>query len=343
MGIADQIRSWMGDRLVYVGRRPTTPAKAALKGPAWAQANPLRIERALRRALERPSGGWLVVDASRVFGDEARSYVIDGRRLVFWRDERGALLAAPEECPHMGASLANADVREGRLICPWHGLALGREGHGRWRPYPVHDDGVLVWVRTGNPDEADLTDAPILPARPDDHIAAIVRMEAECDPADVIANRLDPWHGDWFHPYSFADLTVTHVDDDLLRLRVAYRVMGPVCVEVDATFHSPEPNSIVMTIVDGDGVGSVVETHATPTTEGRTAVVEATLATSDRRGFQLVKRARGITRWFMERSAKKLWEDDVRYAERRALLRREAGEKDVAHQRFEFGPRRRSG
>ncbi|WP_435844405.1 DUF5914 domain-containing protein, partial [Streptomyces griseus] len=28
-----------------------------------------------------------------------------------------------------------------------------------------------------------------------------------CEPQDVVANRLDPWHGAWFHPYSFVDLT----------------------------------------------------------------------------------------------------------------------------------------
>jgi hypothetical protein len=32
-----------------------------------------------------------------------------------------------------------------------------------------------------------------------------------CEPEDVIANRLDPWHGSWFHPYAFSHLVV---DDD---------------------------------------------------------------------------------------------------------------------------------
>jgi hypothetical protein len=24
----------------------------------------------------------------------------------------------------------------------------------------------------------------------------------------MVANRLDPWHGTWFHPYAFVDLPV---------------------------------------------------------------------------------------------------------------------------------------
>jgi hypothetical protein len=62
-------------------------------------------------------------------------------------------------------------------------------------------------------------------------------------------------------------------------VRVSVRVLGPLAVEVDATFHCPDPRTIVMTIIEGEGVGSVVETHATPIGPGRTAVIEATLAT----------------------------------------------------------------
>ena len=35
-----------------------------------------------------------------------------------------------------------------------------------------------------------------------------------CEPQDVIANRLDPWHGAWFHPYAFSHLVV---DDEASR------------------------------------------------------------------------------------------------------------------------------
>ena len=39
-------------------------------------------------------------------------------------------------------------------------------------------------------------------------------------------------------------------------------------MEVDARFHCPEPRTIVMTIIRGEGVGSDVETHATPLEAG---------------------------------------------------------------------------
>ena len=288
--------------------------------PDWQQAKPASIARALRRALERPHGNWYVVDASRRLGETPRRLRIAGEDLVAWR-AKGEMLMAPDACPHMGASLSEACVREGKLVCPWHGLTLGREGHGGWKTCPVHEDGVLTWVRVGDEDPA--TPRPVLPPRPAVFLEGVVRIEARCDPEDIIANRLDPWHGAHFHPYSFASLSVLDLDDDILKVRVAKKLVGRLVVETDATFHSPEPRTIVMTIVEGEGKGSVVETHATPIEPGRTAVVEATLATSDREGFRHALKLNRFIRPFIERSARRLWVDDAAYAERIYTLRNE--------------------
>jgi hypothetical protein len=297
---------------------PPVELPEASRAPDWQQAKPAAIARALKRALERPHGNWYVVDASRRLGATLRRFRIAEEDLVAWR-VNGEVLIAPDTCPHMGASLAEACVREGKLVCPWHGLALGKEGHGGWRPYPVYEDGVLTWVRIGDEDPA--APRPVLAPRPDVYLEGVVRLEARCDPEDVIANRLDPWHGTHFHPYSFATLSVLDPDEDVLKVRVAKRLVGPLVVETDATFHSPEPRTIVMTIVEGEGQGSVVETHATPIEPGRTAIVEATLATSDREGFRHARKLDRLIRPFIERSARRLWVDDAAYAERLYALR----------------------
>jgi hypothetical protein len=199
---------------------------------------------------------------------------------------------------------------------------LGREKHGAWRPLKVYDDGVLTWVRLDVLHEGEpLSERPFLAPRPRDFVEGTIRVEARCEPDDVIANRLDPWHGAHFHPKVFTNLRVTDVTDALLKLRVEYRVAGRVTVEVDATFHCPDPRTIVMTIVDGEGVGSVVETHATPIMRGRTAILETTLASSDRFGFRLARRFQRGLRPFMEYVARELWQDDAAYAERTYALR----------------------
>lgn len=309
-------------KLITFGVAPTGEAsESASDAPDWVQANPGRIERALARALALPSGGWFAVDAREKIGRGPVAYTVDGQELVLWRAVDGSVRAAPEACPHMGASLADACVRGDNLVCPWHGLELGDGPHGRWRVLPAHDDGVLVWVQLAS---EQATSAPILAPRPGRFLAGVIRMEAACDPADILANRLDPWHGAHYHPHSFARLKVLSDREDVLLVRVAYRVAGPLAVEVDATFHCPDPRTIVMTIVGGEGVGSVVETHATPIGPGRSAVIEATLATSERPGFKFAFGVSRLLRPMIERRAARLWVEDVAYAERRYRLRARA-------------------
>ena len=81
-----------------------------------------------------------------------------------------------------------------------------------------------------------------------------------------------------------------------------------------------------MEIVDGEGAGSVVETHATPLRPDhrglpRTAVIEAVIATSDRRGFALARAIAPLLRPAVASTAKRLWRDDIAYAERTYAVR----------------------
>jgi hypothetical protein len=77
----------------------------------------------------------------------------------------------------------------------------------------------------------------------------------------------------------------------------------------------------------------VVETHATPLGDGRTAIIEATLATSDRPGFRRAIRAAGLIRPFMLKAQRKLWVEDAAYAERTYSLRQAATGKRIHHER----------
>ncbi|MFT7581223.1 MAG: hypothetical protein ACI9MR_002897 [Myxococcota bacterium] len=320
------IRTWLRGQVIEVGRRLSTTPAPVLAGQDWVQADPDRIAGLLARSQALPSGGWYVVDAVRQLATQPKAYRIAGRDLVFWRDGDGKTHAAPDACPHMGASLADGHVERGKLVCPWHALALDHRGFRDWQCLPVHDDGVLFWVqlRAG----ADKTAAPIIAPRPARFIDGTIRVEGHCAPEDIIANRLDPWHGAHFHPYAFADLTVVGLKDDVLSLRVSYKVGGPLRVTVDATFHTPDPRTIVMTITDGDGAGSVVETHATPIDPGRTAVIETTLATSDRSGFSVAHRGARVLRPLIRAAARRLWVDDIAYAERLYALRQRSVQVD---------------
>jgi phenylpropionate dioxygenase-like ring-hydroxylating dioxygenase large terminal subunit len=304
---------------VYVFGQALPPAPPADTRPDWQQADSAWIRRALARSQALPSGGWYVLDATRSFGAAPRRVSLLGRELVVWR-VGAQLMAALDVCPHLGAALSAGRVCDGKLICPWHGRAFGPEAEPGFAPLPTHDDGYLLWVRADSSEPS--TERPYLAVRPERGIDAVIRMEAECEPKDVIANRLDPWHGAHYHAHSFGRLRVIDQGDDAITVRVAYRVAGPLAVEVDARFHCPDPRTIVMTIVNGEGQGSVVETHATPLAAGRSAVIELTLANSERFGFAIARRASRLLRPGIAWAARRLWHDDALYAERLYQLRK---------------------
>jgi len=317
--------------------RPLDPGVWSGQKPTFREARPAIIDAAAGRAATRPSGNWFVLAASAaVRPDRPYGARVAGAEIVAWRDSDGTLLAGPGGCPHLGAPLAEGRVDSGRLLCRWHGLTLDRSGGFGWRPLPSFDDGVLVWVRLDAVGGEAALPAPVLPARPDPEtsIAAVATMPGTCEPVDIVANRLDPWHGAWFHPYSFARLRVVHAPprrevseaDDRFVVDVTFRLSKRMGVPVRAEFRCPEPRTVVMRIIEGEGRGSVVETHATPLGAGadgraRTAVTEAVIATSERPGFARAGRAAGVLRPLMRWGAARLWRDDLAYAERRYALR----------------------
>ncbi|HEU5485438.1 MAG TPA: DUF5914 domain-containing protein [Microlunatus sp.] len=297
---------------------------------SWRQAKPGRIAKSLAVSQAQNSGGWYVAGKSADVGStESVARTIAGREVVFWRSADESLIAGPGACPHLGALMDACPVLDGTMYCRWHGLALTADGDRTWSPYAALDDGVLLWVRLPTAGEKP-TERPALPARPplDFSVTAVMVEPGTCEPEDVIANRLDPWHGAWFHPYAFSHLVVDDDASDETRLvvDVTFRLSRTWGVPVRAEFTCPDTRTIVMRIVDGEGTASVVETHATPTgvdERGRpiTMVTEATIAYSDRPGFQVAKWLTPVLRPGIIKTAKKLWVDDLAYAERRYELR----------------------
>ncbi|MFF5260572.1 DUF5914 domain-containing protein [Actinomadura viridis] len=320
----------------------------------WREAKPSIITAALKQATARPSGNWYVLGASRSVAQGKRPYgrTIGGVEVIAWRDRSGRLRAGPGVCPHLGAPLRDARLVCGTVVCHWHGLRLNGEPYAGWEPFPAYDDGVLAWVRLDALGGEPPLERPVLPVRPDPSrsLDAVFEAEGVCEPEDVIANRFDPWHGAWLHPYSFVDLTVREVPpaapddgatpasgppasgppasgaDDGFVVDVSFKVVGRAVVPVRAVFTAPEPRTVVMHITEGEGRTSVVETHATPLGEDargnpRTAVVEAVIATSERPGFTAARSVAPLMRPLIRQVAGRVWRDDLAYAERRWELR----------------------
>ena len=105
---------------------------------------------------------------------------------------------------------------------------------------------MLLWV--GLPVDGETpTGRPTLPPRPphEASVSAVMSAPGICEPQDVIANQLDPWHGAWFHPYSFSHLVVDESasDENVLAVDVTFRLTKTWGVPVRAEFFCPDARS----------------------------------------------------------------------------------------------------
>ena len=78
-----------------------------------------------------PEGWYFVADRRSLTKQNPLQKQWLGEDIVVWRDGEGAVGAARAVCPHLGASLgpaAGGRVRDGRLVCPFHGFAYDVRG-----------------------------------------------------------------------------------------------------------------------------------------------------------------------------------------------------------------------
>jgi phenylpropionate dioxygenase-like ring-hydroxylating dioxygenase large terminal subunit len=79
-----------------------------------------------------------VLPSSSLRSDRPEGVRIGGRGFALFRDATGAPAAVADLCPHRNASLSGAGrVREGRLVCGYHGWSFDALGGGRCLSQPT--------------------------------------------------------------------------------------------------------------------------------------------------------------------------------------------------------------
>lgn len=110
---------------------------------------------------------WFVVAESDDVSDAPLGVTLLGERLVVWRSASGALVGAPDRCPHRESPLSIGTVHDGCIVCPYHGWRFGDDGRcvevpssGAGRPVPpaahlpvvsVDERYGLVWICLDEP------------------------------------------------------------------------------------------------------------------------------------------------------------------------------------------------
>ena len=114
-----------------------------------------------------PKNAWYVACTPDEIADKPLGRQICGEKIVFYRGEKGKVAAVEDFCPHRGAPLSLGFVRDGKLVCGYHGLEMGCEGKTISMPgqrvrgfpcirsYPVEERYGFIWVWTGDEKLAD--------------------------------------------------------------------------------------------------------------------------------------------------------------------------------------------
>jgi phenylpropionate dioxygenase-like ring-hydroxylating dioxygenase large terminal subunit len=148
-----------------------------------------------------------------------------GRDVVLWRTPSGAVVAAPDRCPHREAPLSIGSVTDGCLTCAYHGWTFGDEGHcvlvpsategvpppprAHLAPHGCEERYGLVWVCLGTPS------APIpCITQEDDPSFRRINTPVEVwqsSATRMVDNFLDITHFPFVHVGTFGRAQDTHV------------------------------------------------------------------------------------------------------------------------------------
>ncbi len=82
---------------------------------------------------------WYAVARSQDVARRPIERRVNGRTLVLFRDGAGGAAALDARCPHRGANLAQGTIRDGCVVCPYHGWRF--DGAGRCVTIPANPDG----------------------------------------------------------------------------------------------------------------------------------------------------------------------------------------------------------
>lgn len=145
-----------------------------------AQTNPCKVMNGLKsQALESvmhplneaqpyPFENWWVAAYAGEVGRTILARTILAKRIVLFRTEAGEAVALDGYCPHRSFPLEESKLVGDAVQCAYHGFMFGRDGKCSHIPsqasvpskiatrhYPVVERGGLVWIWTGDVDNAD--------------------------------------------------------------------------------------------------------------------------------------------------------------------------------------------
>jgi Phenylpropionate dioxygenase and related ring-hydroxylating dioxygenases, large terminal subunit len=168
-----------------------------------------------------PKNTWYVACSSDEVKEKPFGRRICNELMVFFRNEDGEVAALEDFCPHRGAALSHGFVKEGRLICGYHGLEMGCEGRALAMPgqrvrgfpairaFPVVERHGFIWVWPGDAAQADLAKLPHFEWQGNPEFAYGGGLyNIACDYRLMVDNLMDLTHETYVHATSIGQAEI---------------------------------------------------------------------------------------------------------------------------------------
>lgn len=162
-----------------------------------------------------PKNAWYVACTPDEIATKPLGRKICNENMVFYRGHQQQVAAVEDFCPHRGAPLSLGFVRDGKLVCGYHGLVMDCDGKTAAMPcqrvqgfpairsFPVQERHGFIWVWPGEPGLADTALIPHLHwAESPDWAYGGGLYHIACDYRLMIDNLMDLTHETYVHASS---------------------------------------------------------------------------------------------------------------------------------------------
>ena len=213
-----------------------------------------------------PKNAWYVAAMpDEIPADKPLGRRICNEPIAFYRTADGSVAAVEDFCPHRGAPLSLGFVREGLLVCGYHGLAMGADGKTAHMPcqrvrgfpgikaYAVAQRYGFVWVWPGDAALARVEDipVPIWHGKPDwAYGGGLYHMK--CGFQLLVDNLMDLTHETYVHSTSIGQKEIdeapvaTRVDGDVvITERYMEKLYAPPFWRAAMTANGLDPDAMV--------------------------------------------------------------------------------------------------
>jgi phenylpropionate dioxygenase-like ring-hydroxylating dioxygenase large terminal subunit len=114
---------------------------------------------------------WYLICPASEIKNQIVSKTLQGQKIIIFRDKEGNISALEDRCCHRNVQLSLGYLREGRVVCGYHGWEYDNQGNcvlipsqlpenkippqAKIKSYPVQEFNRWVWIFIGDPNKVD--------------------------------------------------------------------------------------------------------------------------------------------------------------------------------------------